>query len=252
MDEDQGTFFLHVLGLISAVRTPVDLITATLTCVGRVMPVKPTSTATGGTEFANFIFSNFLNFLNQLGGLSMYWIVRLYLKRLANITSILFVLGLVYYSFSPSTTPAMTYSLFIFILAFPLCSMAFENTVFELKNPVSRVEYSLAMMISYLIALLIPLVPFALSKHFLSAVLVVVSGVSAGLFIGSLGLGPKLSLVLPILFILTFVSLLRLSPLLSLWNPLLSSYRGVFYQLISISIYSSLYFVVMKKREWRA
>ncbi|NJE04138.1 hypothetical protein [Thermococcus sp. MV11] len=184
--------------------------------------------------------------------MSMYWIVRLYLKRLANITSILLVLGIVYYSLSPSTTPAMTYSLFIFILAFPLSSMAFKNTVFELKNPVSRIEYSLAMMISYLIALLIPLVPLVLSKHFLSAVLVVVSGVSAGLFFGSMGLGPKLSLAPPILFILTFVSLLRLPPLLSTWNPLLSSYRGVFYQLISTGIYSSLYFVVMKKREWRA
>ena len=47
---------LHVLGLTSAVRTPVKLTTATLTCVGIVMPVKPTSTATGGTELANFIF----------------------------------------------------------------------------------------------------------------------------------------------------------------------------------------------------
>lgn len=182
----------------------------------------------------------------------MRWLATIRLMGLGRLVFLLLFVALLYGKLSPSTTPAMTYSLFIFILAFPLCSMAFENTVFELKNPVSRVEYSLAMMISYLIALLIPLVPFALSKHFLSAVLVVVSGVSAGLFIGSLGLGPKLSLVLPILFILTFVSLLRLSPLLSLWNPLLSSYRGVSYQLISISIYSSLYFVVMKKREWRA
>ncbi|MCD6525269.1 MAG: hypothetical protein J7K48_09875 [Thermococcus sp.] len=182
----------------------------------------------------------------------MYWVLRLHLRRLANITLALLVLGLVYHVYSHSRTPAMTYALFLFILAFPLCSTAFENAVFELKNPISRFEYSLSLIASYLIALLIPLLPMISTKNFLIAILTVASGVSAGLFFGSVGLGPKLSAVLPIFFIFTFVPLLRLPPLLSIWNPVLASYKGIYYQILSIGLYSSLYFAVMKKREWRA
>jgi len=183
----------------------------------------------------------------------MLWLLKIHLRKLAWALIVLLAVGMLYGVLSQSKTPAMTYSLFLFILAFPLCSTAFENAVLELKNPISRNEYSLALLLSYLLVLLIPLAPFLLTKNFLSAVLVVVSGVSAGLFFGSLGVGPKLSAVLPILFLITFINikLSGLSPILSLWNPLISLYKGISCQLASIGFYSLLYFLVMKKREWR-
>ncbi|WP_456453253.1 hypothetical protein [Thermococcus sp.] len=184
-------------------------------------------------------------------GIGLLWLIEARLLSLWKVVAVFLVVGVGYLLLSPSTTPSMTYSLFLFILAFPLCSIAFESVAFELKNPVSRLEYSLGLMLSYLVVFLIPLVPFVLTKNFLSAVLTVVSGVSAGLFFGSVGVGVKRSTLLPILFLLTFLTLFRLNPILSLWNPLLSSYHGVLYQLMSIGLYSLLYLVVMKKREWR-
>ena len=181
----------------------------------------------------------------------MLWLVEVRLRKLIKLTVLLFAVSLLYRFTSPSTTPAMTYSLFLFILAFPVCSVAFENVILELKNPVSRLRYSLSLMFSYLLVFLLPLGPFVFTKNFLNALPIAASGVSAGLFFGSIGLNVKLSAVLPILFLMTFFPLLGLSPLLSLWNPLLASFKGLDPQLASISLYSMLYLGVMKKREWR-
>ncbi|NJE62525.1 hypothetical protein [Thermococcus sp. 21S7] len=181
------------------------------------------------------------------------WLVRVHLRRLGKVLIVLSAISLAYSRLSPSTTPAMTLALFILIAAFPLAAVTFRNAVIELKNPVSRLDYAISVLIAFSIALSIPLL-FALpSRNFGNAVLLVLSAVPAALLFAVLGMGIKASLVPPLFFVLTSVHLMgsgRWFP--ALWNPLASSYYGVGPSALTLAIYTLAYLHAVKRKEWRS